>query len=170
MLEDILFEKDDLGRMALFDKLFKAIHTADRAHLVEEQRLKGLFVAVDHKISQLEFLHQNSQHRFTGLDEICGKLHEDIKAQATESVEWQNAFIVKHDQATAGLAAEMDDSRRREVKHGHQLRAAEQSVLGLETRERVQAGLLELHRTTLARHQDRLDELGQQKHDAVAFQ
>ena len=46
--------------MALFDKIFKAINTVDRAHLVEEQKLKGLFVTMDDKISQLEFLHQNS--------------------------------------------------------------------------------------------------------------
>ena len=55
-MEDILYEKDDLERMALFDKIFKSIKTVDKTHLVEGEKLKASQVVLENKIAQLEFL------------------------------------------------------------------------------------------------------------------
>jgi len=56
--------------MALFDKIFKSIKTVDRAHLVEEEKLKGMLGEMDTKIAQLEFLHKTTQQKFGSIDEI----------------------------------------------------------------------------------------------------
>ena len=69
-MEDILYQKDDLERMALFDKIFKSIKTVDKNHLAESEKLRGEQVKMEGRISQLEFLDRAKQVRFDGQDDL----------------------------------------------------------------------------------------------------
>jgi hypothetical protein len=69
-MEDILYQKDDLERMALFDKIFKSIKTVDKNHLAESEKLRSEQVKLEGRISQLEFLDRAKQVRFDGQDDL----------------------------------------------------------------------------------------------------
>ena len=98
ILQDIVFQRDNTGRMALFDRIFQEIRNVDQERIRREQELIGQQRIIQQNQENMKFeieQHKNTQNNF---DNILQQLNNDLMSHSQRQLEWQDGFLKNYDE------------------------------------------------------------------------
>ena len=159
VLENILFEKDESGRMQLFDRVFSAIKDVDQQRIIEEQAIHQKLDQTIQNLEEANFKLKNGLQKLEIYEEQLLELNQNVKNQSDATLDWQNKFLEKFSENEMKMHNQLSDMEKTLSRYDLKLIRQDQRVGALEAQGKVDIKMLEQHQERLDGHKAEIIEL-----------
>ena len=169
-LEQVLFEKDEKGRMQLFEKIFTAIQDVDQDRIKTEQQIIGKQHLLSQQLTNLQFKAENTESKTSVLEDSVYQLNVDFKAQNDKQIVWQKDFLSNYSTNEKKMIHELDLARKQLADLEIRTLVSEQRIQSLKSQEKLTIKTLDAHTETLKDHISKLNKIFSEKTDLSYFE
>lgn len=170
VLENILFEKDESGRMQLFDRVFSAIKDVDQQRIIEEQAIHQKLDQTIQNLQEANFKLQNGLQKLDIYEEQLLELNQNVKNSSDATLDWQSKFLEKFSDNEMKMHDQLSDMEKTLSRYDLKLIRQDQRVGALEAQGKVDIKMLEQHQGRLDGHKAEIIDLQATKLTIKAFE
>lgn len=112
-MESIIYEKDEFGRIKLFDKLFEAVRDVDRTRIKEQKYIEVQVQQAHNHITESKQVLDQVSVKVNNFWATQNKMLEDIQKMYDSNSAWQKQFLKKNEESHLEISRQLSTFRQK---------------------------------------------------------